>query len=50
MNDCLAQALELGETTLLEQGGVDREGRPYGIGRVGHSAKPGAVRRTTPPL
>lgn len=41
VNDCLAQTLELGETTLLEQGGVDREGRPYGIGRVGHSAKPG---------
>ena len=41
VNDCLAQTLELGETTLLEQGGVDREGRPYGIGRVGRSAKPG---------
>ena len=44
VNDCLAQTLELGETILLEQGGVDREGRPYGIGRVG------AARRTTPPL
>ena len=35
VNDCLAQTLGLTNTQLLEQDGVDREGRPYGIGRVG---------------
>lgn len=35
VNDCLAQALELRQVEQLHQDGVDREGRPYGIGRVG---------------
>ena len=35
VNDRLAQALELDGWEMLEQNGVDREGRPYGIGRVG---------------
>ena len=35
VNDCLAQRLELRGAELLEQDGVDRAGRPYGIGRVG---------------
>ena len=29
----LAQCLGLSGTVLLEQGGIDRKGRPYGIGR-----------------
>lgn len=35
VNDCLAQKLELTGLELLEQDGVDRFGRPYGIGRIG---------------
>ncbi len=35
VNDALAQALGLAEVTLLTQDGVDDQGRPYGIGRVG---------------
>ena len=35
VNDLLAQALQLNGNELLEQDGVDREGRPYGIGRIG---------------
>ena len=35
VNGCLAQALELTEIGQLCQAGVDDQGRPYGIGRVG---------------
>jgi dinuclear metal center YbgI/SA1388 family protein len=35
VNDVLAQALGLQEVEMLEQDGVDEQGRPYGIGRVG---------------
>lgn len=35
VNDALARALGLAEVTLLTQDGVDPQGRPYGIGRVG---------------
>lgn len=35
VNDALAQKLGLSEVTQLHQGGLDPEGRPYGIGRVG---------------
>lgn len=35
VNVCLAQALGLSDTTLLHPDGVDRNGLPYGIGRVG---------------
>jgi dinuclear metal center YbgI/SA1388 family protein len=35
VNDALAQALGLQEVEMLEQDGVDQQGRPYGIGRVG---------------
>lgn len=39
VNDCLAQKLELTGLDLLEQEGVDRFGRPYGIGRIGVAHK-----------
>lgn len=35
VNCCLARRLELGEIDQLHADGVDGEGRPYGIGRVG---------------
>lgn len=35
VNDCLAQALCLSYVEMLEYGGVDHTGRPYGIGRIG---------------
>jgi len=35
VNDALARKLGLGETGQLCQAGVDGQGRPYGIGRVG---------------
>lgn len=35
VNGCLAQRLELSEIGPLCQAGVDSQGRPYGIGRVG---------------
>lgn len=35
VNDALAHALGLMEVGQLKQDGVDRQGRPYGIGRVG---------------
>lgn len=41
VNDCLAKALELTQIEQLHQDGVDREGRPYGIGRVGLAHCPG---------
>ena len=41
VNGCLAQALELSETGQLCQAGVDGQGRPYGIGRVGTAHRPG---------
>ena len=41
VNDCLAQALGLTQVEQLHQDGVDREGRPYGIGRVGQAHCPG---------
>lgn len=41
VNDCLAQALELREVEQLSQDGVDGEGVPYGIGRVGMAHKAG---------
>ena len=40
VNDCLAQCLGLSGAVLLEQGGIDRKGRPYGIGRVGMAHRP----------
>ena len=41
VNDCLARTLELSEPGQLCQTGVDRRGRPYGIGRVGMAHRPG---------
>ena len=41
VNDCLARALGLTGVEQLHQDGVDREGRPYGIGRVGLAHSPG---------
>lgn len=41
VNDCLARTLELTGTQLLCQDGVDGQGRPYGIGRVGVAHAPG---------
>lgn len=41
VNDCLAEALELTEIGQLQQAGVDAQGRPYGIGRVGTVHRPG---------
>lgn len=41
VNDCLAAALELTEVGQLHQDGVDDQGRPYGIGRVGMAHRPG---------
>ena len=38
VNDALAQMLGLTDTVYLEQDGVDPDGRPYGIGRVGEVA------------
>lgn len=35
VNDCLARALGLREIAVLEQSGVDAQGRGYGLGRVG---------------
>lgn len=35
VNDALAQALGLSQPELLHQDGIDIQGRPYGIGRVG---------------
>ena len=35
VNDCLARALGLNAVEQLHQDGVDEQGRPYGIGRVG---------------
>ena len=35
VNDALAQMLGLTDTVYLQQDGVDPEGRPYGVGRVG---------------
>lgn len=41
VNGCLARALELTEIGQLCQAGVDAQGRPYGIGRVGTAHRPG---------
>lgn len=43
VNDCLARALELSEPELLEQEGMDRYGRPYGIGRIGMAHEQGST-------
>ena len=40
VNDCLAEALELTDVSQLCQEGVDAQGRPYGIGRVGTVRRP----------
>jgi dinuclear metal center YbgI/SA1388 family protein len=40
VNDCLAEALELTDVSQLCQAGVDAQGRPYGIGRVGTVRRP----------
>ena len=45
VNDCLAEALELTEIGQLQQAGVDAQGRPYGIGRVGTVHRPGLSAR-----
>lgn len=41
VNVCLAQALELTGLEQLHQDGTDRNGQPYGIGRVGNCHKAG---------
>jgi len=41
VNDCLARVLELSNIGQLCQTGVDAQGRPYGIGRVGTVHRPG---------
>ena len=41
VNDCLAEALELTDVSQLCQEGVDAQGRPYGIGRIGTVHRPG---------
>jgi len=41
VNGCLAQALGLSGIGQLCQAGVDGQGRPYGIGRVGTAHQPG---------
>ena len=38
VNDVLARKLELTNVECLKQDGVDKAGRPYGIGRVGNTA------------
>lgn len=45
VNDCLAEALELTEIGQLSQAGVDDQGHPYGIGRVGTVHRPGLSAR-----
>jgi len=41
VNSCLAEALGLTGVGQLHQDGVDDQGRPYGIGRVGLAHRPG---------
>ncbi len=41
VNDCLAQKLGLEDISMLEIDGIDDEGRPYGIGRVGTAHRTG---------
>ncbi len=41
VNDALAQKLGLVQIEQLHQDGLDHEGRPYGIGRVGTAHRPG---------
>ena len=41
VNECLARALGLTELEQLHQDGVDRNGRPYGVGRVGRCPQAG---------
>ncbi|NBI66853.1 Nif3-like dinuclear metal center hexameric protein [Pseudoflavonifractor sp. 60] len=41
VNGCLARILELSDIGQLCQAGVDEQGRPYGIGRVGTVHRPG---------
>ena len=41
VNCCLARRLELSDLEQLHQDGLDHEGRPYGIGRVGTAHRPG---------
>ena len=41
VNCCLARRLELSNLEQLHQDGLDHEGRPYGIGRVGTAHRPG---------
>ena len=41
VNCCLARTLELSDLEQLHQDGLDHEGRPYGIGRVGTAHRPG---------
>ena len=43
VNECLARALGLTELEQLHQDGVDRNGRPYGVGRVGRPVSRVAV-------
>ena len=45
VNDCLAEALELTDVSQLCQEGVDAQGRPYGIGRIGTVHRPGLSAR-----
>ena len=41
VNCCLAQRLELTDIDQLHPDGMDEQGRPYGIGRVGMAHRPG---------
>ena len=45
VNDCLAEVLQLDHIGQLCQEGVDAQGRPYGIGRVGTVHQPGLSAR-----
>lgn len=45
VNDCMAEALELTDVSQLCQEGVDAQGRPYGIGRIGTVHRPGLSAR-----
>lgn len=44
VNDALAQALKLSQPELLHQDGIDPQGRPYGIGRIGTVSGFGSVK------
>ncbi|MEG1879331.1 MAG: Nif3-like dinuclear metal center hexameric protein [Pseudoflavonifractor sp.] len=43
VNDALARRLDLMQCSLLQQEGVGADGKPYGIGRVGHRESPASL-------